>query len=737
MADGATTIKVTVNGVESNSLPFTIESGSTIYFISPAGNNNNNGLTVATAWRDLYMFSPGHNPSGDGTYICYVKGGTYNTADNQGTSGCYIYLAGPYGETGTKKALIGYPAEIPIVDGYRPLLGRAYWSPYNPEVDNMTISKVKIDGSITTSAGNAMAMGHGTNNRAVGNAIVNMRPASQSQSGWIWVTAAHDIQIYGNYFYNIGYDSMGHNIYIKSQALESNPLGNLVPTAQYIYVGWNEIDSPYTNDGRGGSIFISSNLDAANPTKNIYIHDNYFHDGSQNDFIYIGDGYSYETDVYIYNNIFKGGTNTRPPLVMNAGAKDIYIYNNVAYQTGSTTSMLMTFGNPNSDAIRHIYSKNNIFFGKSGQAFFANEYYSGESFIHSEYDLFYDPDGSTSVPSGSGITVTNAITGDPLFINPGNLDLHLQSGSPAIDTGASDVSSLVTADYDGIPRPRGSAYDIGAYEFSSGPCTPNCAGKQCGNDGCGGSCGTCTGGYTCDAQGQCIPPDTTPPSINFASPTPANDTNASGNYIQVNVSLSEGPGACILNWHSESWANYSMTIQGLSCYRNVTGLANGTYQFRVYANDMAGNMNVSDTRQNVVSYSASGTPPHACTVKADASPCDGCVDGTELSAFIDRWKVDSSNPTLRELMEAIGLWKAGSGCTAAECPEGQQITSPCVCEGATQTSGYCCIGSDYETLGPCCPNGAIPSTGCYCSAYYGLRYNNYCCNNVWSSVACS
>jgi len=35
-------------------------------------------------------------------------------------------------------------------------------------------------------------------------------------------------------------------------------------------------------------------------------------------------------------------------------------------------------------------------------------------------------------------------------------------------------------------------------------CTPNCAGKACGDNGCGGSCGTCTTGYTCSAAGQCI-----------------------------------------------------------------------------------------------------------------------------------------------------------------------------------------------------------------------------------------
>jgi len=34
-------------------------------------------------------------------------------------------------------------------------------------------------------------------------------------------------------------------------------------------------------------------------------------------------------------------------------------------------------------------------------------------------------------------------------------------------------------------------------------CVPNCQGKACGPDGCGESCGTCPGGEACDPNGQC------------------------------------------------------------------------------------------------------------------------------------------------------------------------------------------------------------------------------------------
>lgn len=34
-------------------------------------------------------------------------------------------------------------------------------------------------------------------------------------------------------------------------------------------------------------------------------------------------------------------------------------------------------------------------------------------------------------------------------------------------------------------------------------CYPNCTNKDCGSDGCGGSCGTCTSGHICNSRGKC------------------------------------------------------------------------------------------------------------------------------------------------------------------------------------------------------------------------------------------
>jgi hypothetical protein len=50
----------------------------------------------------------------------------------------------------------------------------------------------------------------------------------------------------------------------------------------------------------------------------------------------------------------------------------------------------------------------------------------------------------------------------------------------------------------------------------------------------------------------------------------------------------------------------------------------------------------------------------SCIHKSDLD-CSGCVSMAELQAFISRWYISNQDVTLRELMEAIGLWKR-SGC---------------------------------------------------------------------------
>ncbi|MFN8490692.1 MAG: choice-of-anchor Q domain-containing protein [Caldilineaceae bacterium] len=64
-----------------------------------------------------------------------------------------------------------------------------------------------------------------------------------------------------------------------------------------------------------------------------------------------------------------------------------------------------------------------------------------------------------SAPVGDAST---AISADPQFVDLANGDLHLQAASPAVDAG---LPVDVTVDKDGVARPAGAGFDIGAYEF--------------------------------------------------------------------------------------------------------------------------------------------------------------------------------------------------------------------------------------------------------------------------------
>jgi len=76
--------------------------------------------------------------------------------------------------------------------------------------------------------------------------------------------------------------------------------------------------------------------------------------------------------------------------------------------------------------------------------------------------------GEISVGLTSGVTFSdNHDNTDAKLINPSFRDFHLQSSSPAINAGL--AFSEVTTDYDGVSRPQGSAYDIGAYEYTGTP----------------------------------------------------------------------------------------------------------------------------------------------------------------------------------------------------------------------------------------------------------------------------
>lgn len=89
-----------------------------------------------------------------------------------------------------------------------------------------------------------------------------------------------------------------------------------------------------------------------------------------------------------------------------------------------------------------------------------NDFYAEDPAGKYRWDgVAYDSLADWEAASGQ----SNNIDSIPLWVDPASEDLYLQPGSDCIDAGT-DVNAS-SEDYEGTPRPQGSGYDIGAYEY--------------------------------------------------------------------------------------------------------------------------------------------------------------------------------------------------------------------------------------------------------------------------------
>ncbi len=187
------------------------------------------------------------------------------------------------------------------------------------------------------------------------------------------------------------------------------------------------------------------------------------------------DGARRVSNITIRNNIVEAGW------VLNQGGgsgrawgtENVYIYNNVFRSDINEVYDRWPWG-INLNWVTNYVIKNNIFVD-----FYSNHLggtaSTPPSTYTTDYNIFYNTNGNTAniaswivLGAHDMRSVQGGAQYDPKFANPtfyGNDEyMKLLGISPAIDNGT--TISSVTNDYDGIFRPQGSAYDIGAYEYT-------------------------------------------------------------------------------------------------------------------------------------------------------------------------------------------------------------------------------------------------------------------------------
>jgi hypothetical protein len=416
------------------------------YFVSdPSGNDNNNGLSVATAFKTIQRAAELTLP-GD---TVFVLTGTY-------TNSCPVCNAVTISRSGTPSAwivYINYPNNTPLVQfngwqGFQVTDGAGYI-----EINGFTIcgnsANVTLDSALNQPQscnnpngaidpkynGNGIqtyglgSFGYPHHVRIVNNTIYNCCGAGISSAQSDYLTIEKNI-IYNNGWYTLfgysGIDLYQNWNYDNDTTSNRMIICNNRVFGNMNFVPWPGVTPCAITDGNGIIIDDSKNIQ----------------NGST-----IG---PYQGKTYITNNLVygNGGAGIHSYL-----SEHVRIINNTTYFNQQTANL--NKGEIDASSSNDVIIRNNIFYSLTNKPINTNW---NNSNVMLDHNLYYGGNGSY-------IHGSSTIIADPKFINPSltiDADFLVISGSSAIDNGSALFAPNV--DFRGQSRPKGNGYDIGAYE---------------------------------------------------------------------------------------------------------------------------------------------------------------------------------------------------------------------------------------------------------------------------------
>jgi uncharacterized protein (TIGR03437 family) len=483
-------VVVTVNGLSSNPLLFTVTAGN-IYFVSTAGSDNNPG-TFAAPWATLLNARNVMQP-GDITYT--MNGVSQSGDDGTGWDSAFLLSGGGQGNwcsaSGPPRALVTYPGATVTIGN--PTGGLPDFGLRTSDCQgNYVFAGIGFRGQAPAQPSS------GANYRFVASDITCPYTQGAGGGACFATSQASHISFYGNHVYNAGTadaSALFQGVYFST---DSN----------YVDMGWNLVENIH---GCRGVQVHSSPLGSGGPSDptghdqySISIHDNTIHD-TQCDGIIVDTVDPSRGPVSIYNNVvydagegpanpentggwncinIPGGTENGPN-----GSGTVEIFNNTLFACG-------TFANPpypsdnngiaeNGDEPEgapaiYVHNRNNLIYSvatalyPAGVPYFVawNPVTGG---LCANTDICPWLYGTNNLLYGAGAPVADlteivgSVNRDPLVASTSLPDLHLTSGSPASQAGASigDITVFgidnTGRDHDGLLRPAIPA--IGAYEI--------------------------------------------------------------------------------------------------------------------------------------------------------------------------------------------------------------------------------------------------------------------------------
>ncbi len=385
------------------------------YYVAPNGADSYPG-TLSQPWATLQHAGETAEP-GD---TVLVRGGTYNEGE--------IWLRADYGHCGSAG---GGLVTIRAYPGETPLFANAARSLY------ISCDYLRIEGL------------RFTNGKSIA----------------IWGLDRTTIQLVGNRFSGTGYaydaiSTEGNNLLLEGNVcdIEGNTQGTQ-GHCYYIHHGTNiTLRNNVARGMTGYGIHVFDQRRSEDPStfsrliKDVVIEGNVAYESEQRSGLILAasDGARIE-NVIIRNNLFFD--NPVAGINLSSDARAVSLYNNTLVNNGLAGILIYGPG-----TLQTLTLRNNLI-DLGSQA-------SAKHIDNQRVDVAPLVDHNLYWPAPARLTNatdTAAITGNPRFVNAAAADFHVQSQSAAVDAGT--ALAQVATDKDGVARPKGPVYDVGAYEF--------------------------------------------------------------------------------------------------------------------------------------------------------------------------------------------------------------------------------------------------------------------------------
>ena len=256
---------------------------------------------------------------------------------------------------------------------------------------------------------------------------------------------SHDrVTLRGNVIYNGGvYGGQGDGIDVKGGYTNLKIVGNTI----------YNLNDPA---GSGVRAIVHQGARDGDPDQNNLIADNDIHDVKAEDAaIALVDTWGTPRGVEVRNNVIAASSGSG---IKVYSGTNLSLNNNTIYRSGAYGLFI---------AAGSVALRNNLLLANN----------SGGAQTSLQGTLTSSHNAYSNAWSGACVQCISDIAAADL-VDPGGSDFHLPAGSKAKDAGLA-LSGSFTVDKDGVSRPQGAGWDIGAYEYvsSSSAATPSAAPK--------------------------------------------------------------------------------------------------------------------------------------------------------------------------------------------------------------------------------------------------------------------